>query len=489
MDSLVAKANLRFGEGFPPKSIAIVGVSRSEGSSHPGYTGLKLLRMLRASGFQGRIYPVNPKASVIEGLKVYPSVTVIPERLDLVTITVPAAAVPQVMEDCVAAGALNVQICTSGFGETGLAEAQEAERRVREIALSGGLRVIGPNCMGFHVPSVGMQMHERVPMVEGPVAFVSQSGGHARIYLLRGPELGIGFSKVISYGNALLMDATDFVEYLATDPETQIICMYVEGVKDGGRLTKLVKQVNLTKPVVVWKGGLTTSGARAAISHTASLAGDRQIWSAFFKQTGAIQVGSIEEMAEVTMALLRLQPTTGRRAALVAAGGGSSVATGDICAGGGLEVPPLSEQTRVGLLEFISLVNQGVANPLDVPSVVMDVSALHRTYELLAADPVIDFIILHLGAEFFAGPMAAIMTEFQKRISDAARQGARTKPVVVALSDEGLVRDTETYARQLREAGITAYNSLGRASRALSRFAGYYEFLAESGALHQAASS
>ena len=468
-----------FGEGFPPRNVAIAGVSRNEGTSAPGYTGLGLLRILSKAGFQGSLYPVNPYASVIEGLQVYPNVTAIPARLDLVIITVPPAVVPQVVRDCVKAKALNVHICTSGFGETGREEGKRLEAEIKQIALEGNLRVIGPNCMGFQIPSVRMQMHADTPPIPGPVAFVSQSGGHARIFLLRGPELGFGFSKAISYGNALLMDAADFLEYLGNDPETRIICLYLEGVKDGRRFMEMVKRINPVKPVLIWKGGLTSSGARAAMSHTASLAGDRKIWDAFFKQTGAIEVGSIDEMAEVTMTLLRLKPSPGKRAAVLAAGGGSSVATGDICAQEGIELPALSEQTKTKLLEFISLVNQGVANPIDVPNVVVDSPSLMRAYELLAADSMIDMVILHLGAEFFLGPTLNAMAEVQKHVSNSAEHNPGIKPFMIALSSEGQVHDAEKYAHQLREIGVPAYSSLRAACRALNRFANYYEFLDE----------
>jgi acyl-CoA synthetase (NDP forming) len=465
-----------FGEGFPPKNIAIVGVSRNDQTSHPGYTGLGLLRMLADSGFRGRLYAVNPYASNIAGFQVYNSLTSIPERLDLVTITVPAPAVPQVIEDCVRARALNVQICTSGFGETG-EEGRELEKRIKDIASKEGLRVIGPNCMGFHIPSANMRMHPDSPLVPGPVAFVSQSGGHARIFLLRGPELGFGFSKAISYGNALIMDAPDFLDYLATDPETRVICFYLEGVKDGRRFMKLVKQTNPEKPVVIWKGGLTESGARAAISHTGSLGGSRQVWDAFFRQTGAIRVGSIEEMGEVTMLLLMLNPSQGNRVAIFAAGGGSSVATGDICAEEGIKVPPLSQSTREELLTFISLVNQGVANPIDVPGVVVNFQSLLRAYEILCADPVIDFVMFHLGAEFFLGPTRGVIEELHAHISNTPSLKSRAKPVIIALSDEGHVKDTESFAQPLRKRGIPTFNSLRQACRALNRFASYHQFV------------
>jgi acyl-CoA synthetase (NDP forming) len=195
-----------FGEGFPPKSIAIVGVSRQVNRNHPGYTGLQLFRSLRNAGFQGRVYPVNPKADEIDGERAYPKVSALPERPDLVTVSVPAAAVPEVLEDCAAAGVLNVQVSTSGFAETCDPEAVRLQQRLREIAVRGGIRLVGPNCMGFQVPSVRMRMFDDVPLVEGPVAFVSQSGGHCRHFMRLGSDLGIGFSKVISYGNALVVD-------------------------------------------------------------------------------------------------------------------------------------------------------------------------------------------------------------------------------------------------------------------------------------------
>jgi acyl-CoA synthetase (NDP forming) len=276
-----------------------------------------------------------------------------------------------------------------------------------------------------------------------------------------------------------VMDATDFLEYFATDPETRVVCMYLEGMKDGERFAKLVRQLNPMKPVVLWKGGLTYSGARAASSHTGSLAGDRQIWDAFFEQTGAIRVDSIEEMAEVTMALLRLKPSPGKRVTVLGAGGGDSVATGDICAEEGLEMPAISPQTRAGLLEFVSLVNQGVMNPLDIPSVFAHLSNLQRTFELLAADPLIDIIILHVSAEFFPKLWGHRMAEFGECILNGNQKGG--KPIVLAVTDESKTHEPERYVRELVGAGIPAYTSLRGACRALRRFASYHGFVAESG--------
>jgi acyl-CoA synthetase (NDP forming) len=327
---------------------------------------------------------------------------------------------------------------------------------------------------------MNMKMHPDSPLVPGPVAFVSQSGGHARIFLLRGPEMGFGFSKAISYGNALVMDAPDFLEYFATDPETRIICLYLEGAKDGRRLMELVKRINPHKPILIWKGGLTESGARAAVSHTSSLGGTRQVWDAFFKQTGAIQVSSVEEMAEVAMLLLMLKPSQSKRVAVFAAGGGSSVATGDICSEEGIDLPTFSPATREGLLQFILLVNQGLANPIDVPGVVSSSPRLVRTYEILNADPSIEYIMFHLGADFFLGPVRGVIEELHHHISNSPSLQSHAKPIIVAVSDEGRVKDTESVAQPLRKQGIPTFNSLRQACRALNRFANYHKLVGAS---------
>ena len=463
-----------FGEGFPPKSIGIVGVSRSEGASAPGYSGLQLFRNLRDAGFQGRVYPINPKADKIDGASVYPDVASVPEPLDLVAVAVPAAAVPAVLEDCRAAKARNVLIYTSGFSETGTEEGRALDLRMRRIVSAGNLRVIGPNCMGFHVPSVRLRMFQEVEMVQGPVAFVSQSGGHARTFLIHGPELGIGFSKVISFGNALTLESVDFLEYLAGDPETEVICMYIEGVRDGRRLAELVKQVNVRKPVILWKAGLTESGARASASHTGSMTGERRIWDAFFQQTGAIRVHSLDEMADAVTGLLRLGSIRRPRAAVLGIGGGATVANGDVCAREGVVTPPLSPETLAGLSAFIPLVNQGMANPMDVPMAIALADKLERALDLVGADPGIDALVLCLAAEYFSGRWGVRLPEFKACLRRHVQGHPDGKPIAVAIIDEGYLCHAERSARELREAGITVFLSLSRACRAIRRCADYH---------------
>jgi acyl-CoA synthetase (NDP forming) len=469
-----------FGEGFPPQSIGIVGVSREGGTTVPGYSGLRIFRLLRDVGFEGRVYPINPKAQEIDGVKVYPDVTSVPEQLDLAIITVSAPIVPGVLEACLAAGARNVHICSSGFAETGLPEGIALQDRITETASRGRMRVIGPNCMGFHVPSAKMKMFDEMEdFDQGPVGFISQSGGHAQTYLFQAPEFGIGFSKMISYGNALTLDADDFLEYLGTDEETGVICAYIEGVKSARRVFEQVHAICPKKPIIILKGGLTEAGARAAVSHTGSMAGESAIWEALFKQTGAVNVGSLDEMAEATYCFLRLKPLSRMQAAVIGVGGGATVSNGDICAREGIVVPKLSPATIRALSEFIPLVNQGIANPLDIPGVVFKSDALERTLGLLNTDPEIDVILMNIPSRIFSRIPGDLLGMFVKMVKGVVEKRADAKPIVVALSEGARLGMTETAVRGLRNGGITAFSSLPKACRALRRFAGYHKAMDE----------
>jgi len=463
-------------KAFNPKAVAIVGVSRDDRNPPPGYTGLKVLRLLKENGFPGRLYPINPKATIIDGTPAYPSIRSVPEPLDLVIVTIPAAGLPQVLEDCVAIGTANVHICSAGFSETGEAEGKAVQEKVMEIASQSRLRIVGPNCLGYHVPSAKLIMYVFADPTPGPVAFISQSGGHAQDFVPYGPRMGIYFSKVVSYGNALTMDSTDFLEYLANDDETQIICLYLEGVKDGPRFMRLAKQIGRTKPIIIWKGGLTSLGARAAVTHTASLAGDGRVWDAFFRQTGAVRVGSIEELADMAMTFVRLKPMLRARVAVIVGGGGSNVANGDICAQEGIEVPTLSGETRARLLSFLTLTNQSVVNPIDSPAVLHNPVLLKQVLEALTADSSVDVVILHVTAFARRREENEGLANLERCVAEFTREYPN-KPVVVATRGSDRWRgEAESMIRELRQANITTYDSLQSACRALKSFADYHSF-------------
>ncbi|MBA7713652.1 hypothetical protein ES703_122658 [subsurface metagenome] len=397
---------------------------------------------------------------------------------------VPAPRVPEVLEDCIAAGVKNVHIYSSGFSETGEEEGRQLEEKVIEITKKGGLRVVGPNCMGIYVPASKLVAWGPPPTASGPVAFISQSGGHSEYFIEYAQELGIHFSKVVNFGNACGLQVLDFLEYLADDPETRIITMYLEGIKDGSRVTQLTKAINRIKPVIVWKGGLTDSGSRAAASHTGSLAGEETGWRAFFAQTGAIRVDSLEEIADVVMAFLHLTLPRGRRTLLLGGGGGNAVAMADICGREGLEVPPLSYTTRRELASFIRLAGNGIRNPLDVSMMQEDVDLLRRSMELAVADPVIDLVIVdrHVGGDHHDDDER--YREVNNEIIDFVKKNTYNKPLVVSMIVHDLTPDSAAWGARLRRefvsVGVPAYSSQATATRALARFIKYHEFQAAS---------
>lgn len=474
--------NSTFAKAFNPQSIAIVGVSRNPkpadllifGSSLPD--GIGTLSNLLNIGYKGRIYPINPRADTILGQRAYPSVSSLPEKVDLVILTVPNKDVPGVLEDCVKAGVSNVHIMTSGFGETGQEGYEDIERRVHEIIVKGGLRVIGPNCVGIQVPSVRMTTLPIRGQKPGTTAFISQSGGHALAMMVRLTRANIGVSKMISFGNAMILDSTDFIEYLGDDPDTEIITAYLEGVKDGRRLLEVVGRVNATKPVVIWKGGLTSSGARAAFSHTGSLGGSRQIWEAFFKQTKAIQVNGLDDIVDMITAFKYLRSINGKAAAVLSMGGGSSVAAGDICAEAGILVPPLSQTSTEQLLQHVSLVNRGIANPFDVYDPLIRPQILEKMLNIMFEDPAIDFVILNYPSDMLVDNDSN--NRIVSNICDIIRNNKCSKPVVFAINifiptEVELTPLSSPIAEKLVQNGIPVYPSLERACRAVVRLLKY----------------
>lgn len=464
---------------FHPTTIAVVGASRK-----PPQGWLGLLGCIQQFGFPGRIYPINPNATEVDGLKAYPNLVSVPEPIDLVIISVPAPAVPAALKDCIASGNKNVHIFTAGFKETEEKEGVKLQQEIEEIARSGGLRVVGPNCMGLYVPKARLVTWTPASAESGPVAFVTQSGGHAGDFANYAGQLGIRFSKAISYGNALTLDSTDFLEYLADDAETRIITMYLEGVKDGGKLLRQVKEINRTKPMIIMKGGLTESGARAVTSHTGSLAGGEDVWSAFFKQSGTVRVNSLEEMADVTLAFLHLSPPQGRRVAIVGMGGGIVVAAADACGRQGLEVPTLSPETLEELRGFVPPAGNSIRNPLDIEVIFGDISLLERALDAVSADPLVDMVVVSLHLDWIydiaQGNHIANLASY---LATSARAHINDKPYVVSWrcyrTEPGLEQARTMLQQELLRAGVPVYHGLPRAAGALARLAEYHQFLRE----------
>ena len=245
---------------FYPKNIAIIGATSKRdwgwSSGNSWITGSFKM------GFQGAIYPVHPKARTILGLKVYPSILDIPDEIDLAVFTVPLAVVPQVMDQCVKKGVRFVHLLTAGFSETGAHDSSDIEKTLIETAGKGGVRVIGPNCMGLYCPEGGLSWSKDFPAESGSTGVFSQSGQLAYQIVMRGGDQGLRYSKAVSFGNASDLQAHDFLSYLAQDDKTEIIGAYLEGLKDGRAFFEAARKTALKKPLVLWKGGQTEGGSR-----------------------------------------------------------------------------------------------------------------------------------------------------------------------------------------------------------------------------------
>src|SRR6185437_6643891 len=273
---------------FHPRSIAVVGASTQDG---PG----SFVAALKEMGFAGPLYPVNPKADEIQGLKCYPRLTEIPGDVDHVISSVPLRFVEQLVEDCAAKHVKVLHFFTAGFSETGDEEATALERRVLARAAELGIRVVGPNCMGLYVPASGLSFMPFLETEPGPVALLSQSGANAGEFCRTGAARGLRYSKVVSYGNGADVRESELLEYIAEDPETAVVGCYIEGITDGPRFMRALRKAAAAKPVVILKGGRTEAGTRAANSHTGSLAGSLAIFDSAVRQAGAMRVGRMEE--------------------------------------------------------------------------------------------------------------------------------------------------------------------------------------------------
>ena len=348
---------------FHPRSIAVVGIS-----ADPPKLWIKRLYLesLLKNKYPGQIYLVNPKGGEMDGLPMYRSVKDIPGPVDHVVISVPAAYTPKIMEECRDIGVKVAHVFSSGYAETGEPDRAELQNRLVDIVRQGNMRIIGPNCLGLFYPRGKIGLSPDLPMEPGSIGFLCQSGGNVTFMARHAASRGLRFSKIVSYGNACDINECDLLDYFASDPETKVIAAYIEGAHDGVRLLKVLKRAAAAKPVVVFKGGFSPDGLRAAASHTGSLAGADTVWDGLLKQVGAIRVFSIEEMVDMLVALLRVKPPKGLNVCVIGHGGGASVMATDEMSRAGFRLIPIPEEIRSGLKEFVDLANSMLRNPLDL---------------------------------------------------------------------------------------------------------------------------
>ncbi len=461
---------------FNPRSIAVIGASSNRQKELGGGWVGRLVQF----GFEGKIYPINPKAETVLDLKAYPSVSAVPDDIDYVIVSIPSQHVLEAVKECIAKEVKAVHIFTAGFSEIDKEEGKARQKELEKVIYSSGTMVIGPNCLGVYSPTAKLSFDIRFSKEAGTIGFLSQTGVGGRKLVNLANERGLRFSNVVSYGNAIDLDGPDFLEYFADDPETKQILVYVEGVKNGKKLFTTLRECTKIKPVVLLKAGLSESGAGAAASHTGSLAGNREVWQALFQQTGAIPVQSLEEAVDQLVAVINIPEIKGKRVGLIGRGGGFGVIASDLCEAHGLVVPAFSDETRVKLAEITPAeAGSSVRNPVEIGLGRRGLSEYYgQGVEIVAADPQIDIIItflnpedyIHYGLGDWADTVSRELAKAAKNIS---------KPLIVSFMQG---RNPEVFELILKiqdkcqEAGLACYLSIEHAIKAASKLADYCEF-------------
>ena len=460
-------SNLSYGNLEPlfhPRSIALAGIT----IANPEHWTRTFLDAHLEFQFEGPIYLVNPRGGEIGGLKVYRRLKDIPDAIDYVISTVPAKAAPGLIEECATKGVKAIHFCTAGFSETGEEEGVRLEAELVEFSRREGIRVIGPNSMGIYCPQSRLSFDADFPKESGPVGFISQSGGIARNLVNHAMWRGVRFSKVISYGNACDLNESDFLEYLTADPDTKVVALYVEGVKDGRRFRQALQKAAKEKIVVLLKGGVTEGGARAVAGHTAALAGSEVTWDALCRQSGIIRVHSMEELTDVLVTILFMSLPRGNRVALIGFGGGASVLITDVFEKKGLRVPPLPQEMRNQIRKFTPVAGNILRNPIDYSQAIEEVEKLAETFSIVSRWEGIDFLIWFMRPSLARPSLRSKMFEMVDGMLKGSSAGS--KPMAIVLEPRILPQEVEEFlplTQKYVSSGLPVYHSFAGAANAI----------------------
>ncbi|MFC1921056.1 CoA-binding protein [Chloroflexota bacterium] len=431
-------------------------------------------RML--GNFKGKIYSVHVNPETIKeieaaGIENYLSLTDIPGSVDLVIVSTPRVVALSVLEDCINKDVGAAHFFTAGFSETDSEEWTEVERQIAKRAKEASLHLVGPNCMGIYSPAygVGQNLWEYTGST-APVAMISQSGTNATTFCQLANLQGLDINRAVSFGNGVVLDSPDYLEYFAQDKDIEVIAMYLEGVRDGRRFINVLKEVSAKKPVVIWKGGRTSEGIRAINSHTGSLAISQEIWDAALKQCGAVQVNNVEELIDTTKALLYLKPVYSDRVAIAGGSGGQSVAIADAFGAEDLKLPKLTKESYDELGTFFSVIGAGYPNPIDTGGA--NRQQIRRIMEILEKDPNIDNLVLQSGTRFL---LFTATNQDYDILADI--KGRSEKPVmaVYPFSTPDDMKRVMEDTREFQKRGIPAFPSFERGARALRNTLEYYK--------------
>ena len=428
-------------EFFYPNHIAIFGPSEKR--------GYYWIHSLIDTGFNGAIYPIHKTKKFGGGLKFYQYLSDVPEQVDYAIIAVPAEHVSNVLKECAKNRVKFVHIFTSGFSESGEI-GRKRSNEIKEIIKKNKMCVAGPNCLGIYCPKSGLSFRSEIyQMDEGGVSFISQSGGIATNVVMRGHKQNLLFSKVISIGNSVDLQSADFLEFLAEDPETKVIGLYLENMgrneEEKKKLISALKFANKKKPVVVWRGGRTALGARAALSHTGATPTDLKTWDEIVKQTGIVEVRTFEELIDTLIAFEIIKPEflpKGLNVGLIAVSGGLGVTNSDILGDIGLKIPYLSEKTMKEIMDYdqVSSVGVSAANPIDLGGGFLNLSVMKKVITLSMQDENINSMIIEISQHYIYDRILLLDINFSqaflKRILETiiqASQVVKGKPVALVM--------------------------------------------------------
>ncbi len=432
---------------FNPQSIAIVGASRQKGK-----VGYEILTNLIAAGYKGKIFPINPNADIIEGLKCYPDLESIGRIPELVIIVVPAKFVPDVMQQCAKVKAKSVIIITAGFKEVGK-EGKLLEEQIIQIAKQAGIRVIGPNCLGVIAPvnKLNASFGGDLP-AEGVIGYVSQSGALLAAILDMANAQDIGFSKLISIGNKADIDELDVIKALGEDPDTKVIAGYLESITSGNEFVRQAELISHTKPILLIRAGSSAAGAKAASSHTGSLAGGEVAYESAFARAGIIRCSSIKRQFDYAQAMAFQPLPAGASIAVVTNAGGPGIMAADAIEANDLTFAKLTDETIKQLSANLPPASN-LYNPIDILG-----DALPDRYELaldiVYEDPNVDIILVLLTPQAMTEP-----TESARAIVKIAHKN-QAKPVLACFLG---AKKVEEGLKILRDGKIPCYDSLDSA--------------------------
>jgi acyl-CoA synthetase (NDP forming) len=378
---------------FKPKAIAVIGAS-----THLEKWGHRMVVRPLNTGYRGAIYPVNPNAKEVAGLKSFAAISDLPRDVDLAVITLPAPLVKEALRECLHHGIRGVVIISAGFAESGQM-GEKLQQEVVRIASEANIPLVGPNCMGLWSAPVGLNLAFEEPPIQGSIAFVSQSGTLGHYLMLLAKAKGYGFSGFVSSGNQAMLEVVDYLEYFGRDERTQAIILYIEGIQDTTRFFRVAKEVTKKKPIVVYKAGRFEVGVRAALSHTASLAGNDQIFEGLCKQVGLIRCYDPLHTCDMAMALASQPLPKSNRVAILSGGGGYCVTMAEASVAWGLDVPQLDPTASEKIKKILPPFAPPPWNPIDAAADIRPMTYA-RVLEILLSLDYIDGVLMMIPFMF-----------------------------------------------------------------------------------------